>query len=189
MNELTYDKIKNDIEKAKKENAEFIIVFPHWGKEYVLNEIKYQKYFTKIFLDLGVDLVIGTHPHVIQPLKVYYNKKSKKKMYVFYSIGNFINATRSRGKNIFWRFLGGMAHVIIGRNKQNKVVVKDIKFIPLITHVFKNKKISTFKVKDYNKIMAQNNIIEKEFDNTFSYDNMMNIFKTVISSKYLDFNL
>ena len=189
MNELRYDKIKNDIEKAKKENAEFIIVFPHWGKEYVLNEIKYQKYFTKIFLDLGVDLVIGTHPHVIQPLKVYYNKKSKKKMYVFYSIGNFINATRSRGKNIFWRFLGGMAHVIIGRNKKKKVVIKDIKFIPLITHVFENKKISTFKVKDYNKTMAQNNFIEKEFDNTFSYDNMMNIFETVISSKYLDFNL
>ena len=83
MNELTYDKIKNDIEKAKKENAEFIIVFPHWGKEYVLNEIKYQKYFTKIFLDLGVDLVIGTHPHVIQPLKVYYNKESKKKCMFF----------------------------------------------------------------------------------------------------------
>ena len=189
MNELKYEKIKNDIEKAKKEGAEFIIVFPHWGNEYVLKETNNQLYYTKIFLDLDVDLVIGTHPHVIQPLKVYYNKKSKKKMYVFYSIGNFINATRSRGKNIFWRFLGGMAHVIIGRNKQKKVVVKDIKFIPLITHVFENKKISTFKVKDYNKTMAQNNFIEKEFDNTFSYDNMMNIFKTVISSKYLDFNL
>ena len=189
MNELKYEKIKNDIEKAKKEGAEFIIVFPHWGNEYVLKETNNQLYYTKIFLDLDVDLVIGTHPHVIQPLKVYYNKKSKKKMYVFYSIGNFINATRSRGKNIFWRFLGGMAHVIIGRNKQKKVVVKDIKFIPLITHVFENKKISTFKVKDYNKTMAQNNFIEKEFDNTFSYDNMMNIFKTVISSQYLDFNL
>ena len=189
MNKLTYDKIKNDIEKAKKENAEFIIVFPHWGKEYVLNEIKYQKYFTKIFLDLGVDLVIGTHPHVIQPLKVYYNKELKKKMYVFYSIGNFINATASRGKNIFWRFLGGMAHVIIGRNKNNKVVVKEIKFIPLITHIFENKKISTFKVKDYNKTMAQNSLVGKEFDKTFSYDNMINIFNTVINSTYLDFNL
>ena len=189
MNTIEINKIKNDINKAKKEGAEFIIVFPHWGKEYVLKEIKYQEYYTKIFFNLGVDLVIGTHPHVIQPLKLYYNKQSNRKMYVFYSIGNFINATALRGKNIFWRFLGGMAHVIIGRDKSNKVVVKDIKFIPLITHIFENKKISTFKVKDYNKTMAQNNFIEKEFDNTFSYDNMMNIFKTVISSKYLDFNL
>ena len=189
MNKLEFEKIKNDIEKAKKEGAEFIIVFPHWGKEYVLKEIKYQQYYVKIFLDLDVDLVIGTHPHVIQPLKVYYNKKTKKKMYVFYSLGNFINATRSRGKNVFWRFLGGMAHVIIGRNKYNKVVVKDIKFIPLITHIFENKKITTYKVKDYNKTMAENNFVGKKFDVTFSYDNMINIFKTVINSQYLDFEL
>ena len=189
MNELKYEKIKSDIEKAKKEGAEFIIVFPHWGKEYVLKEIKYQEYYTKIFFNLGVDLVIGTHPHVIQPLKLYYNKQSNRKMYVFYSIGNFINATALRGKNIFWRFLGGMAHVIIGRDKSNKVVVKDIKFIPLITHIFENKKISTFKVKDYNRTMAQNSFVGKEFDNTFSYDNMINIFNTVINSQYLDFEL
>ena len=189
MNKLEFEKIKNDIEKAKKEGAEFIIVFPHWGKEYVLKEIKYQQYYVKIFLDLDVDLVIGTHPHVIQPLKVYYNKKTKKKMYVFYSLGNFINATRSRGKNVFWRFLGGMAHVIIGRNKYNKVVVKDIKFIPLITHIFENKKITTYKVKDYNKTMAENNFVGKKFDVTFSYDNMINTFKTVINSQYLDFEL
>ena len=83
MNVLKYEKIKNDIEKVKTEGAEFIIVFPHWGNEYVLKENKYQLNFIKIFLDLDVDLVIGTHPHVIQPLKVYYNKKSKKKNVCF----------------------------------------------------------------------------------------------------------
>lgn len=188
MNKIEINKIKNDINKAKKEGAEFIIVFPHWGTEYVLKENKFQKYWAKVFFKLGVDLVIGTHPHVIQPVKYIKDSKTNRIMYIFYSIGNFINATALRGKDIFLRFLGGMAHVIIGRNKNNKVIVKDIKFIPLITHMFdRYKKTSTFKVKDYNKSMAEKNYVGIEFDNTYSYDNMIDIFKKVVNPHFLDF--
>jgi len=91
MNKLQFNKLKNDVEKSRNEGAELIIVMPHWGKEYSLKINEYQKKWTKIFFELGVDLVIGTHPHVIQPVKVIEDKGRNKKMYVFYSIGNFIN--------------------------------------------------------------------------------------------------
>jgi len=188
MNKLY--KIKKDIKKARNEGAEFIIVFPHWGKEYVLKENIHQEYRAKEFFKLGVDLIIGTHPHVIQPVKYIKDDKTNRIMYIFYSIGNFINATSQRGKDIFLRFLGGMAHVIIGRNKNNKVVVKEIKFIPLITHIFeKYKKTSTFKVKDYNKTMAEKNYVGIEYDNTYSYENMIQTFKKVVHPYFLDFEI
>ena len=150
--------------------------------------IIYQKNRAKIFFELGVDLIIGTHPHVIQPIDYIKDDKTNRIMYIFYSIGNFINATSSRGKDVFLRFLGGMAHVIIGRNKNNKVVVKEIKFIPLITHMFeKYKKISTFKVKDYNKTMAEKNYVGIEYDKSYSYENMIQTFKKIIAPYFLDF--
>lgn len=185
MNKLNYDQVKNDIEKARDEGAEFIIVCPHWGKEYALYVNEYQKYWTKIFFELGVNLVIGTHPHVIQQVKIIVDKKNKnKRMYIFYSLGNFINATSSRGKNVFHRFW-----VEWERDGNNKVIVKELKFIPLITHINIDKKVTTFKVKDFNREMAEKNYVGIEYDRTFSYDLMIDTFKKVTDEKFLDFNL
>jgi len=188
MNKIIYEKLEENIKKARTEGTDIIILLPHWGREYSLKENKYQKKWSQIFFDLGVDLVIGTHPHVIQPVEIMEDKETNRKMYIFYSIGNFINATSRRGKNIFWRFLGGMAHIIIGKEK-NKAFIKEVKFIPLITHIYgKNGKITTFKVKDYNENMAENNYISTEYDKDFSYENMIHIFKSVINEEFLDFN-
>ena len=189
INKINYDKIKNDINKSKSEGADIIIVMPHWGKEYSLKTNKFQNKWSKIFFELGVDIVIGTHPHVIQPVEIIEDKDKNRKMYIFYSLGNFINSTSSRKKNVFWRFLGGMAHIIIGK-VNNKPVIKNIKFIPLITHIIpENKKVTTFKVKDYNENMAKNNYVGIEYDKTFTYNNMIDVFKNTIDKDFLDFNL
>ena len=189
INKINYDKIKNDINKSKSEGADIIIVMPHWGKEYSLKTNKFQNKWSKIFFELGVDIVIGTHPHVIQPVEIIEDKDKNRKMYIFYSLGNFINSTSSRKKNVFWRFLGGMAHIIIGK-VNNKPVIKNIKFIPLITHINpENKKVTTFKVKDYSENMAKNNYVGIEYDKTFTYDNMIDVFKNTIDKDFLDFNL
>lgn len=189
INKINYDKIKNDINKSKSEGADIIIVMPHWGKEYSLKTNKYQNKWSKIFFELGVDIVIGTHPHVIQPVEIIEDKDKNRKMYIFYSLGNFINSTSSRKKNVFWRFLGGMAHIIIGK-VNNKPVIKNIKFIPLITHIIpENKKVATFKVKDYSENMAKNNYVGIEYDKTFTYNNMIDVFKNTIDKDFLDFNL
>jgi poly-gamma-glutamate synthesis protein (capsule biosynthesis protein) len=189
INKINYDKIKNDINKSKSEGADIIIVMPHWGKEYSLKTNKFQNKWSKIFFELGVDIVIGTHPHVIQPVEIIEDKDKNRKMYIFYSLGNFINSTSSRKKNVFWRFLGGMAHIIIGK-VNNKPVIKNIKFIPLITHINpENKKVTTFKVKDYSENMAKNNYVGIEYDKTFTYNNMIDVFKNTIDKDFLDFNL
>jgi poly-gamma-glutamate synthesis protein (capsule biosynthesis protein) len=59
-------------------------MYPHWGTEYALTPNKKQVRLAHEWIDAGVDVIIGHHPHVIQSVEVYKDK------YIFYSLGNFI---------------------------------------------------------------------------------------------------
>lgn len=67
-----------------KDKTDFIIAYTHWGQEYKLVENERQKNKAHQFIDAGADLIIGSHPHVVQPLEIYKNKA------IFYSLGNFV---------------------------------------------------------------------------------------------------
>ncbi|MFZ3100573.1 MAG: CapA family protein [Minisyncoccales bacterium] len=74
------------IEKIKQahEIADYIIVYTHWGAEYQNDFSKSQQAAGREFIDVGADAVLGSHPHVIQPVEIYKNKA------IFYSLGNFL---------------------------------------------------------------------------------------------------
>lgn len=78
VNLMDKDKIRKDITEARK-HADVVMVFPHWGTENSHKVSDYQKEYTKLFSDLGVDIVIGSHPHVLQPVAWVTNEKSGKK--------------------------------------------------------------------------------------------------------------
>lgn len=67
-----------------KDKADFIIIYTHWGKEYVDSPNEETKNLAHSFIDAGADLIVGSHPHVIQGSEKY---KSKK---IYYSLGNFV---------------------------------------------------------------------------------------------------
>lgn len=67
-----------------RNKVDFLVVYTHWGKEYELTENESQKQKAHAFIDAGADVVIGSHPHVVQPIEIYKNKA------IFYSLGNFI---------------------------------------------------------------------------------------------------
>ena len=73
-----------EIIKNLKTKSDFVIVYPHWGQEYKLVNNKRQQKLAHRFIDAGADLIIGTHPHVVQPIEIYKNKA------IFYSLGNFV---------------------------------------------------------------------------------------------------
>lgn len=77
------DLVINSIKEARN-NSDFVIVYPHWGIERSFTVNSTQKYWAKLFIDNGADLVIGAHPHVIQSMEEY-----KGKM-IHYSLGNFV---------------------------------------------------------------------------------------------------
>lgn len=74
--------LKNGIEKLK-EDADIIIAFCHWGIEREYYPEEYQQYLGKLCIDWGADLVLGSHPHVIQGIEEY------KDRFIVYSMGNF----------------------------------------------------------------------------------------------------
>ena len=80
---LDPDMMQQDI-KAARPRADFLIVFTHWGIEYQLAETDHQQAMARLAIDAGADLVVGAHPHVIQPYEMYRGKL------IVYSLGNFV---------------------------------------------------------------------------------------------------
>lgn len=72
-----------EIKKAKID-SDIVVVYAHWGAEYVQEPPSQIKTLARQFIDAGADLIIGSHPHVIQPIEIYKGKR------IYYSLGNFI---------------------------------------------------------------------------------------------------
>jgi poly-gamma-glutamate capsule biosynthesis protein CapA/YwtB (metallophosphatase superfamily) len=94
VNILDKNIITGDIKKAKAKNPDITILFLHWGTEYDTVPSKIQSDFAEYFFSLGVDLVIGSHPHVIQKMVWLKNFNGGKDEIVVYSLGNFISNQR-----------------------------------------------------------------------------------------------
>ncbi len=84
------EEIRRDIQKAKSE-TDFVVVFVHWGTENSQQTDEFQQKWTQVFLDSKVDVVVGTHPHSLQPFEMLTDEKGHE-MLVYYSIGNFVSA-------------------------------------------------------------------------------------------------
>ncbi len=83
------DKIQAEIQRAEQ-IADFTIVFPHWGEEYYLNATQGQKEWARFFTECGADLIIGTHPHCLEPVKRITSPNGNTSV-CFYSLGNYIS--------------------------------------------------------------------------------------------------
>lgn len=84
-------RMAEEMRKTREAGAEILVVTIHWGVEYVLIQNKNQENLAQFLIDNGADLIIGGHPHVIQPMKVVRNDKENKDVLVVYSLGNFIS--------------------------------------------------------------------------------------------------
>ena len=84
-------RMAREIRKTREAGAEILVVMVHWGVEYVLLQNRNQEELADFLVDQGVDLIIGGHPHVIQPMKVVHNEKEGKDVLVVYSLGNLIS--------------------------------------------------------------------------------------------------
>ncbi|GHV29182.1 capsule biosynthesis protein [Clostridia bacterium] len=86
-----YKEQKEIVDKMKKKGAEVIICYMHWGEEYELKPNNYQTEMAQKLCDFGVDVIIGGHPHVIQPMDCLESSISGKKTLCIYSLGNAIS--------------------------------------------------------------------------------------------------
>lgn len=160
-------RVKEDLQRAG-EIADFVIVCPHWGTEYRLTPDSYQTKWTKFFADNGADLVIGTHPHVIEGIEMI-PRDNDNDMLVYYSLGNFVNWTSGTGAGVANRMVGGMAEIDIARNG-DEIEIVDYGVRALVTDLEQGPDgVTTYFLSDYTADQANDNEIVKQ-DPAFSYD-------------------
>lgn len=94
VNMIDTTQMKKDIEATRKAGAETIAVFIHWGDEYQRYPNDRQKKIASFLHDQGVMLIIGSHPHVLQPVQIM--SGGDVASFVAYSLGNFISAQRKQ---------------------------------------------------------------------------------------------
>lgn len=174
VNMLNKDKISKDLDYACA-HADFVVVCPHWGIEYQLTPSKEQIDMAEFMTENGADLIIGTHPHVVQPVE-YVESKNGNKALCYYSLGNYINWTSGRGNNVSNRMLGFMADVTVVKDETGDVSITEYEAIPLVSHVESTKGgVTTYFLEDYTEAMAQQNEIRKQ-DANFSREYLEDLF-------------
>lgn len=91
VNMLNRDLVAEDLEKAVRKNPDLIILFLHWGTEYDTIPSKMQDEMARFFFDRGADLIIGSHPHVLQKMIRTKEDPYGKDRIAVYSLGNFVS--------------------------------------------------------------------------------------------------
>lgn len=115
--------------KIAKQKADFVFVSVHWGEENNFDVTWYEERIASLLTELGVDVVVGTHPHVIQPVVWKENSEGHRTL-VIYSLGNYLNTM------YYWfDMLGGIVTFdIVWDNYHDDVYVDNIEFVPTFCH-------------------------------------------------------
>lgn len=120
VNLIDKEQMLLDIEKAKKTSIDKLIVMLHWGQEYKQLPNSNQKQLSQFLFDNGIDIIIGGHPHVVQPIEYTSSENPLKETFIAYSLGNFVSNQRATPKD------GGiMVKIVLEKNPQGIVRIKD----------------------------------------------------------------
>lgn len=163
-----------------KEIADVVIVSAHWGNEYTHEPTDSQRELAEKLAMWGADVIIGTHPHVIQPVEYITNQDGRKTL-VAYSLGNFISA-QNRGP----RMLGGMLNFeIVKNNTTGEVVLENVKFSGVVTHYgYGCSNIRVYPLEAYTEELAsKHGVLSKTSD--FSLRYLYDILNEVIDKQFL----
>ncbi len=126
--------IKKQVQIAK-EQADIIIASCHWGNEDTYTPNSMQKKYAQLLIDLNVDVILGMHPHVIQPMK-WADRPDGGKTLLVYSLGNFVS-----GMQDGFNMLGGTLNFDIVKTPENSVYIENVVFTPIVTHYEPGKKV------------------------------------------------
>lgn len=169
------DDVKLQVEYANK-IADVVVVSMHAGIEYSDDENDIQRNFAENVVNWGADVVIGTHPHTLQPVGYVTNPQGKE-VPVLYSLGNFVSA-QNRAK----RLIGGIANLTFTKNHvTGEVTVSKPQLDIVITHYGAGfSGIKLYRLADYTSSLAA-----AHGNPDISLDFIYNHIRTVIGDEYL----
>jgi len=149
VNRIDTAQMSEDIKRAKFNSPDFIIAFMHWGSEYENTQNQWQEYLAQFLASNGVDLIIGGHPHVVQPFGKVYASSARDSVPVMYSLGNFFSNQRNRYTD------GGIIFEVVlqksskpGRRGGTSYVteIKSCGYVPFWVYRFNKKEGNVFRL-------------------------------------------
>ncbi len=178
-----FDIIERQVAKAK-ENSDILIVSCHWGYEDTNETNDYQKKVADKLCELGVDVIIGTHPHVIQTVEWHTNEVNDNRTLICYSLGNFISA-QSRANNMLAGLFQFDINKIYDEEGNYEITITDPYFVPTVTHYdYEWSNVRNYLLKDYSADMASKHGV-RAYDGKFSMSYMENLVRKYIPEEFL----
>ena len=184
MDDSTRDYISAQVQQAEQ-MADFVIVCPHWGEENQVGEpTDYQRDWANLFTEAGADLILGTHPHVLENVE-WITSGNGNKALCYYSLGNFVSNQQYTDL-----VLGGMAYLEIEKTDAGtQIVESSAKEIPVVTHNDKTGSpvvIQTYYLADYTDELASVHDTLLSYDDSFSLSVLKQKAENVLGSWILD---
>ena len=173
------EKITTMIQKAKQQ-ADCIIFVAHWGTEDETMPNEYEKQWAAYLMEQGVNVIIGGHPHVLQPYGRISDGKGNETV-VFYSLGNFVSTLQKLEE-----LLGGMAKFTIQKTVENgktSIQILTPTVEPLVMHYNSDAgEFGPYMLSDYTEELASQNGVQKYIgDGVFTLDNLKKKFNEIMS--------
>lgn len=165
--------------KATESQCDFTVVAIHWGTENSLQVIESQKTLAKKMVSWGADLIIGTHPHVLQPIE-YLEKPDGGKALVAYSLGNFISAM-----NVARCMLGGVLDLELKKDfATGKTEIVSAQLVPIVTHYdTRYSNVRAYPLAEYTEALANDHGI-RAYDSRFRYSYLKQVFVDQIDEAF-----
>lgn len=151
VNLIDKDLIKSDIENAKAEEADIIVACMHWGTEYKTTANKEQEELTDFLFKNGVDIILGNHPHVLEPMEkrtVTLEDGTQKDGFVIFALGNFIcdqNTENTRNSIIL--------NLKITKHIDGKITIDHANYIPIYMDKKSTNELRKMKLLDIEQII------------------------------------
>ena len=153
VNLIDKELIKKQIAQAKEAKVDMIVACMHWGTEYRTTANSEQKELADFLFKNGVDVIIGNHPHVLEPMEkrtVTLDDGTIKDCFVVYALGNFTADQREEITRD-----SAILNLTITKNSDGKISIDKVNYVPI--YMYKNKNISTkkFKILDIEKTIFE----------------------------------
>lgn len=180
INIINEDRIKNDIIKSNEQGVDATIVFIHWGNEYQREPSEYQIDLANKMIDWGADIILGSHPHVIQRSELIEHNGENK--FIIYSMGNFISNQRRETLSVGNRKYtedGIIVKLTLEKDfSLGKTTIKDIDYIPTWVYRYSEAGVQKHVILPTTEYLEQdNNSLSKEVINKIeeSYNNTIKL--------------
>lgn len=152
LNLIDKDLISKQIKQAKEQNVDMIVACMHWGTEYKTSANDEQKELADFLFKSGVDIILGNHPHVLEPMEkktITLGDGSTKDVFVVYALGNFTADQRAEITRD-----SAILNLDITKDSDGKILINKVSYVPIYMYKNSAAKVHKFKILDIEKSIA-----------------------------------